>query len=91
MMTESDIEAILAEIESDGLSESLIVTVRQRYPDFHFTYCMDDDMDAHTPARVCRGFNVYYVNSTDHCATLTANLEQASGLVFAEVIDEDWA
>ena len=89
MMTESDIEAILAEIESDGLSESLIATVRQRYPDFHFTYCMDDDMDAHTPARVCRGFNVYYVNSTDHCATLTTNLEQASGLVFAEVMDED--
>lgn len=87
MITQQDLDAIVSLVEQKGLSEMLIGELRGQY-DYHFTYCMDDDMDAHTPAIAKEHFNVYFVNSADHCASLTKDIDHASGFVLAEVIDE---
>lgn len=89
MIQQQDLDAIVSLVEQQGLSESVITGLRDQYSDYHFTYCMDDDMDAYTPALERDGFNIYFVNSANHCATLTQNQESASGLVFAEILDDD--
>ena len=88
MIAQQDLDAIISVVEQQGLSETLIGQLRDQYSDYHFTYCMDDDMDAHTPAIAKDQFNVYFVNSADHCASLTKDLDHASGLVFGEVIED---
>ncbi len=89
MINEADIERVIDIVESSGLSEQLIGSLRVEFADYHFTYCMDDDMDAYQPAVERPGFNIYFVNSSDHCSALTRDLESASGFVLAEVIDDD--
>lgn len=89
MIEQQVIQDIVAMATSQGPSETLVAELRTQYPQHHFTYCMDDDMDAHTPALEGEGFNIYYVNSSNHCSVLTRDPEQASGMVVAEVI-EDW-
>ena len=82
------IDTIVARIEAAGLSEASVAALRGDYPGVHFTYAFDDDMNGMEPPRNCRGFNVYYVDSSDHCSKITLSLERASGLVLAEVIDD---
>ena len=88
MIAQEDLDTIIATVEEQGLSDAVLEALRGQY-DYHFTYCMDDDMDAHEPAMERKGFNVYFVNSKEHCAHLTKQPDQASGFVFAEVIDDD--
>ena len=75
-------------MQARGLSEDLISELRSQF-DYHFTYCMDDDMDAYTPAIEKDSFNVYFVDSSEHCSKLTTEPANASGFVLAEVIDDD--
>lgn len=88
MIPVADINAVIDFVKAKGLSEEVISQLRGQYGDYHFTYCLDDDMDAFQPAMEEPGFNVYFVNSNDHCSKLTDNPENASGFVLAEV-DED--
>ncbi|MYM62506.1 DUF6129 family protein [Pseudomaricurvus sp. HS19] len=88
MLNEARIDEIVSLVSQRGLDESCVAMLRQTYDDTHFTYCMDDDMNASRPFKSCEGFNVYLVSSADHCSTLTPDPELASGLVLAEVIEE---
>ena len=88
MLNEARIDEIVSLVSQQGLDETCIAMLRQKYDDTHFTYCMDDDMNAARPFKSCDGFNVYLVSSVDHCSTLTPNPEIASGLVLAEVIED---
>lgn len=89
MIAEQDVKTILSHVENAGLNDSVISDLRAQYKDYHFTYCMEDDMDAHTPAIESRDFNVYFVDSADHCAKLTRDPAHGSGFVFAEIINDD--
>lgn len=89
MIKAEDLNSVVDTIKKNGLSEELVGELRGRFSDYHFTYCMDDDMDAHTPAQSHGSFNVYYVNSTNHCSSLTKDPDQASGFVLAEVLSDD--
>ena len=88
MIAANDVETIIRQVEAGGLSDAAISELRKQYQNYHFTYCMEDDMDAHIPAIERTGFNLYFVDSADHCAKLTRDPEQGSGFVFAEIIDE---
>ena len=87
MIAQAHIDSVIEFAEANGLSEDSVSQLRQQY-DYHFTYCFEDDMDAAEPAAECQGFNIYFVNSTEHCSKLTSSAESASGLVLAEVIDD---
>ena len=89
MIATQDIEKIIGFVESKGLSDLVISDLRSQYDNYHFTYCMEDDMDAHTPAIERQSFNIYFVDSADHCAKLTREPEHGSGFVFAEIIDDE--
>jgi hypothetical protein len=50
---------------------------------------MDDDIGSHQPYQSHHGFNVYLVDGREHCLKFTKDLEHATGLVLAEVIDDE--
>ncbi|NJD06910.1 MAG: hypothetical protein FIA97_10490 [Methylococcaceae bacterium] len=89
MLTAERIEAIAEEVAGLGLSEQSLAQLRSRYGDVHFTYCMDDDVGHHQPYLSRPGLNVYLVDGRDHCLKFTGQLEHATGLVLAEVIDDE--
>lgn len=62
--------------------------LRGRYPDLHFTFCMDDDVVAAVPVKEHATFNLYLVDSSNHCLALTQDMQLATGLVVA-VRDEE--
>ncbi|MES9935124.1 MAG: DUF6129 family protein [Sedimenticola sp.] len=62
--------------------------LRQRYSDIHFTYCMDDDVVGANPVYEHEGFNLYLVDSSNHCLSFTQDMALASGLVVAEIEEE---
>lgn len=89
MISEADITNVVDFVKAQGLSEEVISQLRAQYDGYHFTYCIDDDMEAYTPALEESGFNIYFVNSSDHCSKLTIDPTNASGFVIAEVLDDD--
>ena len=88
MISDIDFKNIITQVKDKGLTEPLIEDLRNRYADYHFTYCMDDDMEANNAFMETEAFNVYLVNSQNHCSTITSELDNASGLVLAEVISD---
>lgn len=90
MITGSEIDDICQLAESAVLGEAFLDTLRKKYPDHHFTWCMDDDIgEGVPPFREAQGFNIYLVNSSDHCSKLSNDAESSSGVVIAEVFDDD--
>lgn len=62
--------------------------LRQQFPDIHFTRCMDDDVGSVSPVSEFSGFNLYLIDSTNRCLSFTRDLQQATGVVVAEVEDD---
>ncbi len=91
MITPERLEAIVAAVETQGLADTHLTFLRGDFPDLHFTWCMDDDVCGPRPAAVGKGFNVYLVDSSNHCLVFTPSLEAASGVVIAEVGEDDAA
>lgn len=88
MIEEKLIEAIAERTEKTGLSESVLMDLRRQYPDLHFTYCMDDDIGNAKPIVSRSKFNIYLVDSREHCLRLTNDPAIATGIVLAEVIED---
>ena len=73
-----------------GVDESSVQKLREAFPDVHFTYCMDDDIAVNAkPVVEQNNFNLYLVDGREHCLCLTNDNEVATGIVLAEVIDDD--
>lgn len=88
MIKPEQLQEIAGKIGSDVLTETVVGTLREAYPDIHFTYCMDDDIPNNEPLLEGRGFNLYLVDGREHCLCLTSNYEHATGIVIAEVIED---
>lgn len=89
MISEENTQAIAAEVSSKGLDYDTVAQLRQSYPDIHFTYCMDDDINSGKPVVESEKFNIYLVDGREHCLCLTNDFDNATGVVLAEVIEED--
>jgi hypothetical protein len=88
MITKSQVNAIVATIETMGVDEATILALRQQYQPVHFTYCMDDDLPNNTPVIEHQDFNLYLIDGREHCLCLTNDYETATGIVVAEIILE---
>jgi len=89
MVSIEQTDAITKKVISDGLSEETLMLLRQNHPDIHFTYCMDDDIHVGKPVVERDGFNIYLVDGREHCLCLTNDFEIATGVVLAEVIEDE--
>ena len=82
-------QKIADEVKSKGLDYDTVAALRHSYPDIHFTYCMDDDITNGKPVLESEEFNVYLVDGREHCLCLTNDYDVATGIVLAEVIEDD--
>jgi hypothetical protein len=63
---------------------ALTASLRQQFPNVHFTVCSDDDMPPNLkPAFASTLVRLYYVDANEHCLKLTTDAEAASGIVVA--------
>lgn len=89
MIKPEQISAVIEFLKGEELSEAAVAKLREEFDGLHFTYCMDDEMGDAAVFQECEGYNLYLVDSANHCSVLTRDPESASGLVLAEVIDDD--
>ena len=88
MITPEQLNTIAQQAAKQPLNETMIATLRQTYPDLHFTYCMDDDLPNQSPILECGAFNLYLVDGREHCLCLTQDYQNATGIVIAEIITD---
>jgi hypothetical protein len=87
MITQLQLDGVGEFLSRHPLGESAVMELRQRYPEIHFTYCMDDDVVAATPLREADRFNLYLIDSRSHCLSFTQDPDVATGVVVAEIED----
>lgn len=64
--------------------------LREAFPGVPFTLCSDNDIPSRLqPLARGEGFALYGVNTSGHCAALTAVAESADGLAIALTDDDD--
>ena len=70
-----------------GGSESLrrgAAALRSRYPGISFSCCDAADLSGEEPYRRYGGFDLYLVDGSGHCARLTDDPVEATGVIVAE-------
>ena len=87
MIAQEQLQSMISFVEQKGLDEATLSELRQQYSGVHFTWCWDDDINYEHPEAERSNFNVFLVDSSDHCSTLTKDSDSASGVVFAEIIE----
>lgn len=87
MISQQQLQEIGTWLGSQPIASDVDQQLRKRYGDIHFTYCMDDDVIGARPVYEDAGFNLYLVDSSNHCLSFTQDMEVASGLVVAEIED----
>jgi hypothetical protein len=85
MITQSQIIDIGKMLSQRSVDESAVIELRQQFPELHFTYCMDDDVIAASPLHESETFNLYLIDSRNHCLCFTQDLDIATGVVVAEI------
>lgn len=88
MITQLQLELIARQAKASPVSETVVDQLRGSFSDIHFTYCMDDDVVAATPVYQDEAFNLYLIDSRNHCLCFTQDMDEATGVVLAE-IEED--
>lgn len=88
MISQNQLADIAGWLNAHGASEGALPELRQRYPDMHFTWCLDDDVVCESVALEEAGFNLYLVDGSSHCLAFTTDAGAATGVVIAEVTDE---
>lgn len=90
MIAEQQVQQIATQVGRQAiLSDDTARMLREQFPDIHFTYCMDDDIGHAKAVFSDSRFNLYLVDSSEHCLRLTNDHAIATGIVVAEIEDEE--
>lgn len=85
MITQSEIDRIAAFAQANGPEEITVSAMRKSWPDYHFTWCEDDDISAAQPVRSFDGFNLYLAAGAGGCIGFTGDANRATGIVIARI------
>ena len=85
MITRAQIDSVAERLAGQSIDERIIDTLRKEFTEIHFTYCMDDDVIAASPVLESELFNLYLIDSRNHCLCFTQDETVASGIVVAEI------
>ena len=89
MITQEQLNEIGQSASQEAIiCEDIVNQFRERFPDIHFTYCMDDDVVVANPVYEHDAFNLYLIDSREHCLCFTQEMDIATGIVVAEIIQE---
>jgi hypothetical protein len=85
MISQEQIDQIGDQLLKVALDDTVVSGLRKDYPEIHFTYCMDDDVVAAKPVHETASFNLYLIDSSNHCLSFTQDMQLATGVVVAEI------
>ena len=85
MITTQQLEQIGQLAAAGPVYEGLVGQLRNRFPDIHFTFCMDDDVMAAKALYEDPAFNLYLIDSSNHCLSFTQDMDVATGVVLEEI------
>jgi hypothetical protein len=83
-LTADALDRIKTLLESEGSATERVASLRQAFPGISLTRCDASDMDTETPVLELPGFEVYLIDTSEHCARITTHPEAATGLIVAE-------
>ncbi len=89
MIAHETLQQIYQQVQAEGVREEILSVLRQDYPDLHFTWCMDDDVGPAKAVMEATDFNLYLIDGREHCLCLTSDADVATGVVIAEIIEDD--
>ncbi len=78
------LDQIRSLLESDGPVAERIASLRKAFPGVSLTRCDASDMDAETPVLETARFDVYLIDTSEHCVRITTQPETATGIIVAE-------
>lgn len=87
-ITPAEVDRIADRLLSLGVSEESVRQIGEQYPHRRFTYCYEDDIIHGKPVATRPGFHVYLVGGDEHCLSLTNDFDIATGIVFAETVED---
>lgn len=85
MISQQQLDKVGDMLAAQPIEEAVVGALRSRFPDIHFTYCMDDDVVAASPVYEAKTFNLYLIDGRNHCLCFTQEMDVASGIVVAEI------
>ncbi|MEL0584008.1 MAG: DUF6129 family protein [Candidatus Thiodiazotropha sp. (ex. Lucinoma kazani)] len=85
MISPAQIDQMGEFLSQKSFIETAVVELRSQFPDIHFTHCMDDDVYAASPVHEAESYNLYLIDSRNHCLCFTQELAVATGIVVAEI------
>ena len=88
MITDGQLQSVSRWLVANGGNANRDQELRAAFPDLHFTFCLDDDVLFDGPALEGDVFNLYLVDSSNHCLALTGDMQTATGMVVAELDPE---
>jgi hypothetical protein len=83
-LTADALDQIRTLLEADGSAAERIATLRKAFPGISLTRCDAGDMDTEMPVVETTDFDVYFIDTSEHCTRITTRPEAATGLVVAE-------
>jgi len=84
MISQQTLEQIAEKINDSGLDETTVSVLRSAYSELHFTHC-NDDIPNNEPVLEQESYNLYLVDGREHCLCLTDSMDNATGIVVAEI------
>ena len=87
MITPTQLVRVAEATLLDGRATSL----RQRFPDLHFTECSEDDVSPrYQVALSIEGYDLFLISgASGHCLELTNDAEIATGILIATKVDDE--
>lgn len=88
-VTEQIVTDVASHLKGMPLDGTITQKLREEFEDLHFTYCMDDDVHGPKPVFESDEFNLYLITSQEHCLAVTSQYTSATGIVIAEVEEDE--
>ncbi len=82
---------VLAQVGEATLLDARAASLRQRFPDLHFTECSEDDISPrYRPAFSVTGYDLFLISgASGHCLELTNDPATATGILVATKVDDE--
>jgi hypothetical protein len=83
--------AQLVQVAEATLLDPRAASLRQRFPDLHFTECSEDDVSPlYKPALSVDAHDLYLITgASGHCLALTNDAASATGILVAAKVNEE--
>lgn len=83
-LTADALKEICALLESEVPVAERVASLRKNFPGLSLTRCDASDMSNDAPTFETTDFNVYLIDTSEHCVRITTNPAAATGLIVAQ-------